>query len=372
MSTSCQFDSSNMQFAGMPLEQARCLLRFPKVFGNVDDGRATIPATLAGILSDINKLGFTKTKLRAVLAKRGIAEANIGGSLDRVVSRANNNDESKSSATYFAIHDTSNLLDDDESFDAAFINSSQWAGNHLENLTSEAHVFITRNGRTKTTNDYQTPSRATRFEMEHVGSDNPTIHKGRFLHHELVQPRRPKSGVPDADSPKPGFTASQYELLAICYLAASLRRGSWLIPVLHCVLDLGVGDHDDPQNFDLGSWDQAIAALMDEMAVKPPASTTNPLRSKLFKDDPTLQKVVRGQLTLVATGDTVAGIGPVQDALNQLAATQPELRIELNGNRGFFGPRTKNAVAAFQKLRSLPETGKVDAATLLLLNGLVL
>ena len=372
MNTKCQFNSSNMQFQGTPLEQARCLLRSPKVFGNVDDRSADIPATLTSILTDINKLGFTKAKLRAVLAKRGISEANLGGSLDRVVSRANNNDESKSSATYFVIHDTSTLLDDNngESFDPDFINTSSWSGNHLENLGGVAHVFITRNGRTKTDNDYQTPFRATRFEGNHVGSDNPLIHKGRFLHHELVQPRLPKGSVADADSPNPGFTPIQYELLALCYLAASLRRGSWLIPALHCVLDLDQGDHDDPQHFDLGSWDAAISGLIKEMSAKPVPNPIS-LRSKLLKDDPALQKVANGKLTLVATGDIVPGIGLVQDAINLLAASQSELGIDLGGNRGIFGPRTKAAVAAFQKHHNLPETGKVDAATLLFLDGLV-
>jgi hypothetical protein len=368
MNKKCQFDSNTMQFRGTPLEQARCLLRFPKTLGDVDDAPATMPTTLNGILSNRNALGFTKEMLRRVLGKRGILAANIGGSLDRAISRANNNDETEPSANYFVIHDTSTLIANTQSFDPDFINSSDWSGNHLEQqLSGKTHVYITRNGRTKTDNDYQTPFRATKFELS-VGS---SIHKGRFLHHELVQPRKLKNGI-DSLSPDPGFTPVQYELLALCYLAASLRRGSWLIPAFHCVLDLEVGDHDDPQNFDLVAWDKAIAALISELT-NPHNPSPTPLRSNLFKDDPVLGKVARGELILVATGDLVAGIGAVQDALNLLASSQaqPELGIELGGNRGFFGPRTKTAIAAFQQLHNLPETGKVDAATLLMLDDLV-
>jgi hypothetical protein len=366
MSKKCQFDSNTNQFHGTPLEQAQCLLRFPKKLGNVDDASATIPKTLKGILTNRSSLGFTKEQLRGVLNKLGITEADIGGSLDQSISRANNNDEAELFANYFVIHDTSTGLDDDEKFDPAFINTSKWSGNHLETLPNVAHVFITRNGRTKTSNDYGRPFRATRFES----SVDSVIHKGRFLHHELVQPR--KSGItPDSESPDPGFTPIQYELLAVCYLAASVRRGSWLIPAFHCVIDLFEdGGHDDPQRFDLNVWDNVIASLLSRLAKKPNPILT-PLRSNFFKNDPVLQKVARGELTLVATGGLVAGIAAVQDALNSLASSQPGLGINLGGNRGSFGPRTKTAITLFQKLHSLPETGKVDSATLLILDGVV-
>ncbi len=368
MSKKCQFDSNTNQFHGTPLEQAQCLLRFPKELGEVADASATIPKTLKGILTDRSSLGFTKEQLHKVLNKRGIKEENIGGSLDQSISRANNNDEAELFANYFVIHDTSTMLDDDEEFDADFINTSKWSGNHLETLPNVTHVFITRNGRTKTSNDYGTAFRATRFELS-LGS-NVVIHKGRFLHHELVQPRKPGI-IPDNKSPIPGFTPIQYELLAICYLAASVRRGSWLIPAFHCVLDLfEAGGHDDPQRFDLNAWDNVIASLLGEIAKKPNPILT-PLRSNFFKNDPVLQKVARGELTLVATGGLVAGVGAVQDALNSLASSQPDLGINLGGNRGFFGPRTKTAITLFQKLHSLPETGKVDSATLLILDGVV-
>ncbi len=365
MNNKCIFDSNTMQFKGTPLEQAQGLLRFPKTFGNVDDTLAVIPDTLKRLLSNLNTLGFTKERLRIALNSRGILEENIGGSLDNAVSRANNNDEAASFANYFVIHDTSTLLSDNERFEPTFINSSNWSGNHLETLGGVTHVFITRNGRTKTDNDYKTPFRATKFET----SAGSVIHKGRFLHHEMVQPRKTKNGI-DVLSPDPGFTPIQYELLAFCYLAASLRRNRWLIPAFHCVLDLEVGDHDDPQRFDLLAWDKAISILLSELAITPTANT-NLLRSNLLKSDPALQKVARGELTLVASGGVVAGIGAVQDALNSLATSQPNLSIDLGGNRGFFGSRTKASITIFQEQNGLPKNGKVDSKTLLILDGLV-
>jgi hypothetical protein len=97
MNQKCEFDSNKMQFRGTPLAQAQCLLRFPKPLGNVDDTPAKIPKTLKGILSNLNTLSFTTEMLRRAVEKRGILEENIGGSLDRAISRANNNRDWSSS-----------------------------------------------------------------------------------------------------------------------------------------------------------------------------------------------------------------------------------------------------------------------------------
>jgi Putative peptidoglycan binding domain len=359
MDKKCPFDSTTMQFSGTPLKQAQCLLRFPKQFGHVDDAHAIIPAKLTSILSNLDTLGFTKEMLRKTLAKHGVSEANIGGSLDRPVSRDGNNNPAK----YFAIHDTSTPFTNTQGFDPDFINTNKWPGNNLNTLPANVtHVYITRNGLTKTDNPYEEAVDATKFER-------PNFYIGLFLHHELVQPRIEISGV-DAKSPDPGFTPIQYDLLAFCYLAASLRRGKWLIPAFHCVIDLEVGDHDDPQHFDLVMWDNAIVTILNELV-----STSNPslLRSNLFKNDQALQQVASGGLILVSTGSVVAGIGAVQDALNFLASSQsqPDFAINLGGNRGSFGPRTKKAIIAFQKQQNLSQTGNIDSVTLLTLDGLL-
>ena len=86
---------------------------------------------------------------------------------------------------------------------------------------------------------------------------------------ELVQPRKsdPAGGRGnDGVAPDPGFTPAQYERLALLYIAASVRKGSWLIPAFHAVLDTGyVNGHDDPQNFSLTAWSESIAHLINIM-----------------------------------------------------------------------------------------------------------
>jgi peptidoglycan hydrolase-like protein with peptidoglycan-binding domain len=291
-----------------------------------------------------------------------------------VVSRGNDNAEFASPANYFVIHDTSTSLPAGKTFDPAFIDTGAWDGNRLSNQPAgKTHVYITRDGKTRTDADYHTPRRATQFELRHQGFTDPLVHRGSFLHHELVQPRRgPKPAEPDA--PTPGFTPAQYELLAVCYLAASVRRGRWLLPAFHCVLDLGVGDHDDPQHFDLEAWDAALTVLLAEVrgGGAPPAAPAAPapvLTSAILRGDPVLQAVAAGTKTLQATGGPVAGVGPVQDGLNLLAADDPAFAIALGGNRGSFGPRTEKAVKAFQIAKGLPVTGRVDAATLIALDA---
>src|SRR5262249_12670392 len=73
-----------------------------------------------------------------------------------------------------------------------------------------------------------------------------------------------------AVAPEPGFTAATMERLALCYVAASLRSGTWMIPAFHCALDLGISDgHDDPQNFDLFQWGGALEKVVNEIPRQP-------------------------------------------------------------------------------------------------------
>ena len=70
----------------------------------------------------------------------------------------------------------------------------------------------------------------------------------------------------------PGFTAAQYEKLALLYTIASVRAGTWIIPAFHSPIDADIrGGHDDPQNFDL----DAFAASLDRIlvALTPAAAT---------------------------------------------------------------------------------------------------
>ena len=48
-------------------------------------------------------------------------------------------------------------------------------------------------------------------------------------------------------------------------MIASVRRGNWMVPAFHCVLDLHVGDHDDPQHFDLAVWGAALEKMVADV-----------------------------------------------------------------------------------------------------------
>jgi hypothetical protein len=258
MYTPCPFDLSRLSFVGSPAEQARCLLRFIKRVGNVDDTPATLPPVLGGLLDAPQTVDITKAQLRSHLQQHHIPESTVGGSVDDPVSRANSNNPAAPFAQYFMFHDTRSKLNPGETFDPDFINTARWIGNKLSaQKRRQTHIYITRLGKTLTDNEYRTPFRATQFESRQPH----TRFRGLFLHHELVQPRMGPPTGGDPDSPDPGFTPVRYERLALQYLLASVRRGSWMIPAFHGVLDLHVGDHDDPQRFDLAAWDNALGTL---------------------------------------------------------------------------------------------------------------
>src|SRR5215468_2084523 len=209
MNTRCPFDQTNLSFSGSPLDQARCLLRFVKRGGDVDDTPATLPPILEELLSAPQTLNLTAPQLRAYLQLHNVPENTAGGSLDMPVSRADTNNPAARLAQYFLIHDTSFKLTAGQTFDPNFINTAQWRMNRLGNLEGgRTHIYITRLGETKMDNDYGTPFRATQFELQpgkSIPGAKDTIFRGLCLHHELVQPRLgPRKS--DIDSPDPGFT----------------------------------------------------------------------------------------------------------------------------------------------------------------------
>ena len=241
MNTKCPFNSASKSFTGAPAEQAACLLRLPETrMGNTVD--------------------FSRADLEAYLASKSIAAADIGGALDGAVSQTADGKK----ALYFVIHDTSDELPG-SSFPAN-INDASWPGNKLASRNvSSAHIFLNRTGQSRTGHNYSVGFRATKFEQPAARGV-----KGLFLHHELIQPRIKGGFAFHAVGPEPGFPAAQLERLALCYLAASLRRGTWLI--FHCVLDLGIPDgHDDPQNFDLFQWAGHVERLHGEVKAPQPA-----------------------------------------------------------------------------------------------------
>ncbi|TRV21569.1 MAG: hypothetical protein EWV40_11460 [Microcystis flos-aquae Mf_WU_F_19750830_S460] len=258
------------------IDQAKCLLRQPKIFGNVGLTLTSLPAPFDQLLTRPT-IDISKEQLRQYLQAQGINEADIGGSLDKPVSRTNNNNPSAELARYFIIHDTSTPNLGNDTFPNN-INEASWEFNNFNKYgsgdNSPAHIIINRVGQSVTRKDFNTPWRSTRRESEQFCGVNKC--KGLFLAVELVQPRRcqPNAGQiqcspprkNDAKSPDPGFTKAQLDRLAVVYIAASVRRGKWLIPAFHVVLDQIVpGGHDDPQNFNLDQWSKQLNDILTEI-----------------------------------------------------------------------------------------------------------
>ena len=263
------------------LEQARCLLREPRRFGEVGPRLTSLPAPL-GRLMTMPVIDISKDQFRNYIIGRGIRESEIGGPLDQPVSRNNNNDPGSELARYLIIHDTSTPNLGTRPFPID-INRGSWKYNDFARYgsgpKSPSHVIINRLGQSVTRVNFSQPWRSTAFERDEFCGVNRC--KGLFLAVELVQPRRCQGSVPECDkdvpandaiAPEPGFTSSQLERLAVVYVAASLRRGKWLIPAFHVSLDQTFGDHDDPQNFRLDDW----ASQLDTVITQVKASGVRP------------------------------------------------------------------------------------------------
>lgn len=244
--TPCPFDSSDVD------QLARCLLRPVKIYGNLEPEPATLPAPLKKLIGKRVKL--KASSLKRYLDAHGITEESIGGLLATPLT----------TARYFVIHDTSSPYLKDDPFPAN-INEADYRGNNLLRWAQVkvTHVYVNRLGESATASNFEQTVGATKYERR-----NPA-RKGLFVHVELIQPRRrdPNGRASnDAIAPEPGFTAKQLERLALLYVAASVRRGRWLLPAFHAAVDAGIPDaHDDPQNFDMGGWLAALESLLAEL-----------------------------------------------------------------------------------------------------------
>jgi hypothetical protein len=267
----CIFDRTKLSFQGSAIDQAKCLLRTVTIGGKMDSSPLkNLPAPLNSLVG--KPVGISAAELSSYLKARHIDEGDLGGPLTRPVSTGNNNAPDSAQARYFVIHDTStpNYLVNKPGPRPAniIINSESYEYNDLtmwqKGCKSKAHVFVSRTGKSLTTVQFETAWRATRLELDYVGL--PAM--GLFLHVENVQPREhdpnPKLDPEnDRKAPTPGFTKAQVARLALVYVAASVRRGEWLIPAFHTAIDEGIpGGHDDPQNFVLREWACQVHAIL--------------------------------------------------------------------------------------------------------------
>lgn len=305
----CGFDNTNLKFRGATeVDQARCLLRRVPKGGDVSSSPIprALPEPLESLIgrpvaSGAEGVRQFRERLRRYLRAHGISDdSEVGGSVFEPLARANNNDPRAPFARYLVIHDTSTPNLCEEAQFPADINKASWAwGNWQIKSTKwnevsryrddkEAHLYITRNGDSTAAQGrtFGTPWRATKRERV-VGVPS----KGLFLHVENVQPRRfePTGAEPPSDGRKPdrhyykwednewkcrndriapaeGFSDPQLDRLALVYVAASARRGQWLIPAFHANVDAGIGGgHDDPQNFDLERWSMRLSVLLEAL-----------------------------------------------------------------------------------------------------------
>ena len=265
----CRFDDASLSYEGSPAQQARCLMRPVLKGGHLGPPLKKLPSPLDNLIG--KPTDIEPAVLKQYLEARGIAQSDVGGSIVDPVSRANPTDPQAPPANYFVIHDVStpNYLNDPFPAD---INESTWSWNGLNQKwirKKVTHVYISRTGQSVTAVDFKEqlpdPNHGTKFARDYLRNKG----KGLYLHIELVQPRRRDPGgsaMNDAIAPNPGFTLPQLKRLALVYIAASHRRGVWMIPAFHAAIDVGIPDaHDDPQNFDTDGWADQLRLILKEL-----------------------------------------------------------------------------------------------------------
>lgn len=265
----CEFNPQTLQFSGAAIEQARCLLRPNKIGGILAEELKSLPKPFEKIIGV--KVKIKKEKFRKYLQKNKIDENALGGSLDELLAKAKLPNGEEIQALYFIIHDTSSPYLKDEPIPENFNTDATWKGNDLEIWLKNpvAHIFVNRLGGSITTTLFSKPVEkgwGTKFARDFLKADG----KGLQIHIELHQPRRRDANNPnpsnDLIAPFPGFTEGQYKRLALLYVCASVRRGTWLIPAYHSAVDAGIkGAHDDPQNFELEKFAGEVKRLINSM-----------------------------------------------------------------------------------------------------------
>lgn len=262
-----KFDKTTMRFAGAPAEQAKYLLRHVYYAGRLGEPLKLLPKFIDSLMNDLLPV-ITRGELRNYIFVRGIDSMDIGGDISRPLSQT----KSGITAGYFIIHDASNLMRPStiKGFPSK-VNTMAWDGNQIwrQKNFRWAHIFVNRLGESITSNDFETPVYATKFEKSIQNPEVGDTCVGNFIHIENIQPRRSsrkKRPYNDLIAINPGFTNKQYERLALLYLTASCRKEGWLIPSFHAVIDEGIKDaHGDPQNFEVTKWVKAMQKLYHDI-----------------------------------------------------------------------------------------------------------
>lgn len=265
----CKFDAQKKSFEGTPAQQASCLTREVKRMGHI--GNETITPFLKEL---IGTPAPAIPAVSALLEAQKIKQADVGGPINKPIS-----------ANYFIIHDTStpncSAVGPSASCprrgefppnrDDASWNLNKNFGGHPKPFPARlAHAFTNRIGGSITEVDFAERIATTKFES----CSERAVKENLFVGVENIQPRvgdpkipKPGKMANDFDAPNPGFTAKQYERLALLYLVASSRRGQWLIPAFHAVLDQFYADgHDDPQHFDMVAFSAAVQKQSEAVA----------------------------------------------------------------------------------------------------------
>jgi hypothetical protein len=261
----CNFNADTLSFAGSQVEQAVCLIRPVNSWARLGPPLDELPKALATRIGGAAPMP-DRAALTALVNATGLPPQFAEG-LNSEVSHARDGDPASPTARYFVIHDTSGPKLG--SFPADLNENVKI--NNLERFSCSdsaeiAHAFINRQGGVALGHDFGVPWRATKFER--ALSFGASL-KGLFLHVELIQPRRRggRRGF-DIAAPMPGFTAAQYQRLALLYTIASRRAGAWLIPAFHAVIDGDIrGGHDDPQHFEIEAFARALDGITEQLSV---------------------------------------------------------------------------------------------------------
>jgi hypothetical protein len=269
----CRFDMATLSFAGTPPEQAQCLLRKVLWAGDVAD--QPLPPVLRRLLA--GTAPPSPQMLAAAIA--AFPESYRAYAADHATDPASQT-EAGIPLAYFVIHDTSMPFLGLEPFPRA-LDSDLKVNDLTPYVRPEpvAHIFLNRAGQIWPGHDFAQGWRATKLESYVIG---PAA-RGRFVHIELVQPRRyapGSSSLGDTLAPVPGFSREQYRQLAALYIYASARAERWLIPAFHANVDAGFDDaHDDPQNFSLAAFARELAALVTPPRKPPRSPASRPTRA---------------------------------------------------------------------------------------------